>query len=58
MTERDDLDYVRCDNCDSPCYQFELDAKKAVIVSGWCAVCGNDDPKEFAIPDSDEDIEE
>ena len=32
--------------------------RKAVILSAWCAVCANDDPKEFTFPDTDEDVEE
>jgi hypothetical protein len=58
MTDRDELDYVRCDNCDSPVYQFELDNKRVVIISAFCNICGNDDPKEFVFPESDEDVEE
>ena len=53
-----DVEYVRCLNCDTPCYTFELDAKGRVV-SAFCATCANDDPSEFSTTDeSDEEDRE
>ncbi len=51
MTE--EVDYVTCANCETPCYQFDLDAK-GKVTAAFCAMCGNDDPREFRMPDVDE----
>ena len=51
-----DVDYLVCQNCDTPCYVFELDPKGEKVVSAYCLVCGNDNDEEFKIPDL-EDME-
>ena len=51
MTE--EVDYLICRNCESPCYVFELDSKQR-IVSAFCQVCGGDDAEDFRIPEVDE----
>ncbi len=45
----DEIDYVTCMNCDTPCYIFDINAK-GQITSAFCSECGNDEPTEFAIP--------
>ena len=52
----DEVDFIVCLNCDTPCYFFEYDAKKG-IVSAFCEVCANDDPLQFR-PPSDDEVEE
>lgn len=49
-------DYVVCNNCETPCYMFELD-RKGEIASAFCQLCGSDDPKEFRPPEV-EDLDE
>jgi len=48
-----DIDYLVCQNCDTPCYVFELNDRDA-IVSAFCAACGNENVVEFKIPEADE----
>jgi hypothetical protein len=50
---REDIDYVVCISCDTPCYTFELD-RKGAIESAYCQACGTDEPAGFRIPDADE----
>ena len=52
----DEVEFIVCLNCDTPCYSFECDAKK-VVVSAFCGVCGNDETKEFRLP-TDDEVEE
>ena len=52
----EEVEFLVCLNCDSPCYFFEFEEKRG-IVSAFCSVCGNDMPKEFRVP-SDDEIEE
>ncbi|HEX7580236.1 MAG TPA: hypothetical protein VF580_09560 [Thermoanaerobaculia bacterium] len=49
----EDIDYLICRNCESPCYVFELDGKEQVA-SAYCQICGGDDPKDFRLPDEDD----
>ena len=51
MTE--EIDYLVCRNCDTPCYVFEVDAKGR-ITSALCQICGADEPSDFTIPDVDD----
>ena len=55
----DEVEFVVCLNCDTPCYSFEHEEKAGVgvIKSAYCTVCGNDEPKEFRLP-TDDEIEE
>jgi hypothetical protein len=45
----DEVDYVECASCETPCYTFDLNAQ-GVIMTAICAECGNDDPLEFRVP--------
>ena len=49
------VEYIECKSCESPCYTFEIDAGRGVITQALCAVCGNDDPLDFAVPEEPED---
>jgi hypothetical protein len=49
----EEIDYLVCLSCESPCYVFELDAKQRVT-SAFCQVCGNDEPSEFRTPEVEE----
>ena len=49
-----EVDFVECKACDSPCYTFEIEPRRGTIIQALCAVCGNDDPAEFKIPDESE----
>lgn len=50
--QEDEIDFVTCSNCESPCYIFELNPQGKVAV-GFCAECGNDEPTEFFVPGGD-----
>ena len=52
--DSDEVDFIKCKNCDSPCYDFEIDPRRGVIVEALCAACGNDDPTAFHLPDDSE----
>ena len=49
-----EVDFLECKACDSPCYTFQIDQERGSIVQALCAVCGNDDPSEFRVPDDSE----
>ncbi len=53
-SEHEEVDFIECKGCDSPCYNFEIDPGRGVIIQALCAVCGNDDPAEFQIPGDSE----
>jgi len=53
----EEVAFVVCLNCDTPSYSFEYEEKKGIL-SAFCAVCGNDDVKEFRLPTDDEVEEE
>ena len=53
--DSEEVDFVECKSCDSPCYNFEIDPRRGVILQALCAVCGNDDTAEFRIPDESEE---
>lgn len=38
-------EYLICIDCETPCYDFEIQAGEVVEV--LCAVCGNDQPDQF-----------
>jgi hypothetical protein len=52
--DSDGVDFIKCRNCDSPCYSFEIDPRRGVIVEAHCALCGNDDPAAFTVPEDSE----
>ncbi len=58
MVERpndsEEVDFIECKGCNSPCYIFQIDPRRGVIIQAFCAVCGNDDPADFQIPDESE----
>jgi|KBSSwiStaDraftv2_1062776.scaffolds.fasta_scaffold00034_109 hypothetical protein len=49
----DEVDYLICGECESPCYVFELD-RTGKVASAFCQSCGGDKPESFRIPDADE----
>ncbi len=49
----EEIDYLVCRNCETPCYVFEAD-ERGKITSAFCQACGNDEPTEFSIPDIDD----
>jgi hypothetical protein len=49
----EEVDYLVCMDCESPCYVFELDRKQRVV-SAYCQVCGNDEASQFRVPEVDE----
>jgi hypothetical protein len=57
----EEVEYLTCKNCETPCYVFDLDAK-GNVAAAMCTMCGNDDPQEFRKADeeneepSDEDL--
>jgi|MudIll2142460700_1097286.scaffolds.fasta_scaffold36478_2 hypothetical protein len=50
-----DVEWVECRNCETPCYDFEIDQRRGQLVTALCLVCGNDDPTEFRIPEAGEE---
>ncbi len=50
-----EVEWIECRSCETPCYQFEIDQRRGVIMTALCLVCGNDDPSEFRIPGPDEE---
>jgi hypothetical protein len=52
----EDVDFIICRNCETPCYSFELDRKGNVAVA-YCTLCGADEPKDFRLPEA-EDLED
>ena len=50
----DEPDYVVCQNCDTPCYVFELHRDGKKIETAFCPICGNDNPSEFSALDEEE----
>lgn len=51
----EEVDFIECDNCGTPCYVFELD-EYYKVKSALCTTCGNDSPIEFRVPGY-EDVE-
>ena len=49
--EAPSTDYLICQNCETPCYIFDMD-KSGGVASALCASCGNDDPTEFMRPET------
>lgn len=49
MAVEDEIDYVTCMNCDTPCYIFDL-SPQGTVASAFCGECGNDEPTEFSVP--------
>ncbi len=47
-------DYLICLDCETPCYVFEWEGGKLQEIV--CAVCGNDDPEQFALPEDYEEL--
>ena len=47
-------DYLICLECETPCYVFEWEDEKPI--EALCAVCGNDDPSQFATESEFEDM--
>ncbi len=54
--EDQEIDYLMCTQCGTPCYVFEMDGSR--IVEATCLVCGNDEVGMFNLgeeagPDDD-----
>jgi hypothetical protein len=54
--EDQEIDYLMCSQCGTPCYVFEMDGSR--IVEATCLVCGNDEVAMFNLgeeagPDDD-----
>lgn len=49
--EREEVDYLICRQCNSPCYVFEMDQGK--VTEALCEVCGNDDILLFNIAEEE-----
>ena len=49
--EREEIDYLICRQCNSPCYVFELD--KGRIKEAVCEMCGNDDILFFSLAEEE-----
>jgi hypothetical protein len=54
--EDQEIDYLMCTQCGTPCYVFELEGSK--ILEATCLVCGNDEVAQFNLgeeagPDDD-----
>jgi hypothetical protein len=49
----EEIDFLVCKNCETPCYSFEVDAK-GEILSAICMTCGNEEPGEFRVADAEE----
>jgi hypothetical protein len=45
--EDQEIDYLMCSQCGTPCYVFEMDGSR--IVDATCLVCGNDEVRLFNI---------
>ena len=52
----EEVEFIICSNCETPCYSFELD-QKGNVANGFCALCGADEAKDFRLPDV-EDVED
>ena len=52
----DEVDFVICGNCETPCYAFETD-ENGKVTDALCPVCGNDEAKDFTVPEEDEEEE-
>ncbi len=52
----EEVEFIICNNCETPCYAFELD-RKGNIQNAFCNLCGADEPKDFRLPEV-EDIED
>jgi hypothetical protein len=55
--EYQEVDYLLCSPCGTPCYTFEMDGGR--ITEALCMLCGNDEPRNFNVgeeagPDDDD----
>lgn len=48
-----EIDYLVCKDCQTPCYIFETEAGR--VLEAQCQVCGNEDPRRFAIGEVEEE---
>jgi len=49
----EDVAFVVCLECDTPCYSFDYEEKRGIL-NAFCTMCGNDDVKQFRLPTDDE----
>ena len=52
----EEVDFIICNNCETPFYSFELD-RKVNVANAFCTMCGADEGKDFRLPEA-EDIED
>ncbi len=52
----EEVEFIICSNCETPCYSFELD-RKGNVANAFCPLCGADEAKDFRLPDV-EDVED
>ena len=52
----EEVEFIICNNCETPCYSFELD-RKGNVANAFCTLCGADEAKDFRLPEV-EDIED
>ncbi|MDH3591623.1 MAG: hypothetical protein OER88_07085 [Planctomycetota bacterium] len=45
-------EFLICTECESPCYTFDWDDRRAKSLDANCAVCGNDVPETFETEDA------
>jgi len=45
----EEVDFIECDNCGTPCYVFEMD-ENYKLTSALCTTCANDEIGKFRIP--------
>lgn len=45
----EEVDFIECDNCGTPCYVFEMDDNYK-LTSALCTTCANDEIGKFRIP--------
>lgn len=54
MAGMSEPDYIICLECENPVYSFEW--REGRVLEASCALCGNDDPANFATEDELEDM--
>jgi hypothetical protein len=47
-------DFVVCQECETPCYNFEWDLRRDCLVHAFCELCGNDAVEGFRLPRDEE----
>ena len=45
----EEIEFVECETCGTPCYLFEVD-ENYKLMEATCTTCGNDEAGKFRIP--------